>query len=304
MILLNSLFPVFALIVLGNRLKRFRLTNETFLKTADKLVYFIFFPVMLFWKIGRGGSAVPVDWRFPLAAGLAVLTIYILSTLYVLIFRVGAFQVGTFSQTCYRFNTYVGMALMITMAGDEGVRLFGILISLLIPPINVLAVVTLIWFSGKTYSGWERMRLAAKAIVANPLILGCGAGLLYARFRIPMPAFIENTFELMSLLTLPLALLSIGGALSLKSLRGHLKLSMVGAVFKLVLLPLAGYLYLQWFGVTGLPFKIGMVFLCLPTSTALYVLSSQLNSDTELASASIVLSTILSFFSLSVALVL
>ncbi|MFZ0447992.1 MAG: hypothetical protein WAL98_02010 [Desulfatiglandaceae bacterium] len=40
----------------------------------------------------------------------------------------------------------------------------------------------------------------------------------------------------------------------------------------------------------------------LPTSTAIYILSSQLNSDTELASASVVLSTILSFASLTVAL--
>ena len=37
---------------------------------------------------------------------------------------------------------------------------------------------------------------------------------------------------------------------------------------------------------------------------AMYVLSSQLNSDTDLASANIFLSTILSFFSLSLVLIL
>jgi predicted permease len=47
-----------------------------------------------------------------------------------------------------------------------------------------------------------------------------------------------------------------------------------------------------------------MVFFALPTSTALYVLSSQLNSDTELASASIALSTFLSLVSLSAALLI
>jgi predicted permease len=47
-----------------------------------------------------------------------------------------------------------------------------------------------------------------------------------------------------------------------------------------------------------------MVFFALPTSTALYVLSSQLNSDTELASAAIALSTLLSIFSLSAALLM
>jgi predicted permease len=48
--------------------------------------------------------------------------------------------------------------------------------------------------------------------------------------------------------------------------------------------------------------QTGMIFFALPTSTALYVLSSQLGSDTRLAAASIVLSTILSFVSLTVVL--
>ena len=45
-----------------------------------------------------------------------------------------------------------------------------------------------------------------------------------------------------------------------------------------------------------------MLFFTLPASPATIVLSSQLNSDTEFASAAIVLSTLLSFFSLSVVL--
>ena len=49
---LKSLFPVFALIALGMVLKRWRLTTADFLKTSDRLVYFIFFPALLFWKIG------------------------------------------------------------------------------------------------------------------------------------------------------------------------------------------------------------------------------------------------------------
>jgi predicted permease len=56
------------------------------------------------------------------------------------------------------------------------------------------------------------------------------------------------------------------------------------------------------FGVTGEALKVGMIFFALPASTAIYVLSSQLYSDTELASASIVTSTVLSFFSLSAVL--
>ncbi|MGD9332843.1 MAG: AEC family transporter, partial [Desulfobacterales bacterium] len=104
-------------------------------------------------------------------------------------------------------------------------------------------------------------------------------------------------------ITLPLALLSIGGALSMKTAQGYLSPSLAAAAFKLIGLPLIGLGFLKLFGVQGLPLQIGMLFFALPTSTALYVLSAQLNSDTQLASSAIVVSTVLSFGSLSLVLI-
>jgi predicted permease len=261
---LNSIFPVFALIVLGYLLKKYNLTNDEYLKTSDKLVYFIFFPALLFWKIGPD------------------------------------FQAGSFSQSCYRFNTYIGMAIIMNALGDEGVKHFGILIGFAIPLINFMAVSTLIWFSGRNFNAIQRSRITVKAIVSNPLILACIAGILHARSVNYFPVFIDNALSLTTFITLPLALLSIGGSLALKNFKVHFKLSLVASVFKLVLLPITGYVFMKELNVPLIPFKVGMIFFTLPTSTAIYVLSSQLNSDTRLASASIVLSTIFSFFSLSI----
>jgi predicted permease len=106
------------------------------------------------------------------------------------------------------------------------------------------------------------------------------------------------------MIKLPLALLSIGGSLILKSLKTYFSLSIVASGFKLVILPLTGYLMLSAFNVNGLPFKVSMILFTLPTSTAMYVLSLQLNSDTDLAGSNIFLTTILSFFSLSLVLML
>jgi predicted permease len=103
---------------------------------------------------------------------------------------------------------------------------------------------------------------------------------------------------------LPLALLSIGAALSLAGIREDFKLSLVASIFKLLILPGIGYLLLTVFNVAGIAFKVGLIYFTLPAAPALYILSSQLNSDTRLASAAITLSTILSFFSLSAALLL
>jgi predicted permease len=298
MIVLNGLFPVFALLVLGGLLRRFRLTGEAFLKTSDRLVYFIFFPAMLFWKIGGARAEDGIDWPFCLAALTAVAIIYIVSAVYIRL-AVPEFEAGSFSQSCYRFNTYIGMAIVLNALGEEGARHFGILVGFAIPFINVLAVSTLIWYSGRRYAAGERVRMTGRALVSNPLILACIAGILYARTVGTFPVFIDNALKLATSVTLPLALISIGGALTFESLRGHLKLSLVAAGLKLLIFPLVGYMCLNYFGVSGIPFQVGMVFFALPTSTAIYVLSSQLNSSTDLASATIVLSTALSFISLS-----
>ena len=303
MMVLNGLFPVFALIILGRCLKHFKLTDDRFLKTSDRLIYFIFFPAMLFWKIGGAESDGGIQWNFCLAALSAVAVLYLLSSLYIR-FAVSDYEAGSFSQSCYRFNTYIGMAIIINAVGEEGVRQFGIMVGFAIPLINVLAVSTLIWHSGKRFSIRERSRLTLKALVSNPLIIACLSGIVYARLINSFPRFIDNTLRLTTAVTLPLALLSIGGVLTFTNLKGYMNLSLVAATFKLLIFPLVGFGFLKLFHVTGVPFKVGMIFFCLPTSTAIYVLSSQLNSNTDLASSAIVLSTLLSFLSLSVALLM
>jgi len=301
---LNNLFPVFALLLFGHLLKRVGLTHDAFLKTADKLIYYIFFPALLFWKIGAAATGQVGDPGLYKAVICAVISIYVFSSLYIKVFSVPAYQAGSFSQSCYRFNTYIGMAVILNALGEDGARQFSILIGLIIPIINILAVTTLSWHSEKKVSLPQRARFTAKALISNPLIIACIAGIVYWKLIGGFPVFIDNTFRLASFVTLPLALFSIGGTLTLGSMKNHFKLSLVASVFKLVILPLTGYLFLNAFNATGISFKVGMIYFSLPTSTALYILSSQLSSDTQLASAAIALSTILSFISLSVALLI
>lgn len=301
---LDNLFPVFALLLFGHLLKRVGITHDAFLKTADKLIYYIFFPVLLFWKIGAAASDLIGDPGLYKAAICAVVSVYVLSSLYIKLFKVPAYQAGSFSQSCYRFNTYIGMAVMLNALGEDGARQFSILIGLIIPIINILAVSTLSWYSEKKVSLPQRVGLTAKALISNPLIIACIVGIVYWKFIGGFPVFIDNTFRLASLVTLPLALFSIGGALTLGSMKNHFKLSLVASVFKLVILPLTGYLFLNAFNATGISFKVGMLYFTLPTSTASYILSSQLSSDTQLASAAIALSTLLSVISLTVALLI
>jgi predicted permease len=258
---------------------------------------------MLFWKIGAAPLHFDNGWRYLPASALAVLAVCGLSLLYIRLRPVASFQAGSFNQGCYRFNTYIGMAVLINAYGEAGVQLYGILIGLIIPMINVLCVSVLIWYdtSGGSRKG-SRLGTTVKSLMANPLIIACVGGILYSELIGSFAVPIDNTLKLMSQVTLPLALFSIGGSLTFVNLRDNMRLALVSAGFKLALLPLLGLFFLWLFGVTGLAWKVSMLFFALPTSTAIYILSSQLHSDTELASAVIVMSTLLSFGSMALIL--
>lgn len=304
MIVLNSLFPIFVLLLFGAVLKHRGLTDTLFLNTSDRLIYYFFFPLMLFWKIGGASLDQGIDWDFCMACLCALVAMYLLSTLIIKLQPISDFQAGSFSQSCYRFNTYIGVAVILNSLGAEGVKYFGIMIGFTIPLINLFAVSTCIWFSGVDVGLRRRIIIVGRSLISNPLILGCLAGIAYSRLFGSFPVFINNALSLISSVALPLALISIGGSLSFAGVRGNLGPALLAALLKLAVLPALGWVFFALFNVTGLPFKVGMIFLALPASTAIYVLSSQMRSDTNLASASIVLSTVLSFISLSVALLL
>jgi predicted permease len=302
--ILDSVLPIFALIGLGRVLKHVGFIDEQFLNVSDRLIYFILFPAMLFWKIGSpSGDATDVDWALVTAAVGSIFTVFVGSLVFAKLTSMDHYHVGSFAQACFRFNTYVGMAVVLTSLGEPGVKCFGILIGFVIPLINVLSVGTLIWFSGEDYAFREKTLIFLKALVLNPLILACIAGMLYSRLHVPLPRFVENTLSLMSVTALPLALVSIGGSLTFEGLRKQLKPALVADIFKLVLLPVIGYLLLRLFQVSDTSFKVGMIYFALPTTPSIYILSRQLHSDLDLATAAVVLSVLLSIGSLSAVLI-
>ncbi len=302
--ILDNVLPVFVLMAVGRLIMARGWAPPSFFAASDRLVYFVFFPAMLFYKIGAAGPhlTAPPAAVVAVLAGIAV--VWALSLLYARLAGVSAFQAGTFSQVSYRFNTYIGMAVILSAFGEAGVARFGLIISLAIPFINLLAVSTLVWFSQAQYSGAQKAKLAFKALVANPLILSCVAGIIWARLGLELPVFLARSLSLAANLSLPLALLSIGGSLALTKLKGRVALSLLSCVLKLLVMPLVGWALLELAGVRGMSMAVAMVFFALPTATSAYILSSQMHSDADLASASIVLCTMLSFFTLSLTLML
>jgi hypothetical protein len=300
--ILTIIVPIFAVVLLGAAVRRLGFVDDTFFGVSDRLLYFIFFPMLLFWKIGSPVNGAFPDYAMIAAVLIAIGIAFLASILFARVSGMPDRFVGSFSQACYRFNSYVGLAVVMAALGESGIRAFGVLIGFAIPLINLFSVTVLIWFSNREYSFAENARLLVRSLITNPLIIACFAGMLYSRVGPPFPSVVEGTFRLASGLTLPLALLSVGGALSLERAGRSYGWAAAATVIKLIVLPVIGYVLLTILNVTGLPFQIAMIYFALPTSPAIYILSARLNSDLDLAAGSIVMSVAASLFSLSIVL--
>ena len=266
-------------------------SRKIFWRSRTGLVYYVFFPVLLFWKIGGSGGVSAINW--PQMSGVlgTLFILFLLSLLYARITRMPRQQIGAFSQCCFRFNTYVGFAVILSARGEAGVTGFGVLISLIIPILNILSVGTLIWFSQEHYSFFDKAKLVCKSLITNPLIVSCLLGIAYGQSIGGFPDSFANLFQLLAAASLPLALLSIGQSLTFHRVKDYLRPALVSCLIKLLIGPLIGLLLLRICHVTGIYLEVAMIFLALPTSAAAYILSSQLKSDSHLASACIAMST-------------
>jgi predicted permease len=299
--ILTIVLPVFLVIALGYGLKRVGLIDAAFLFQTNRLIYYIALPLLLFQKIGTSdffanfngtlvlGSASVIAVGFAVSYGWAALRGY------------PPEACGTFSQGAFRGNlAYVGLAIVMNAYGETGVTRGGILMGFLVPVLNFFAIVALLL----PHKGeGERSRgLWVRQMVYNPLILASFAGIFWSFLHLPVPTVIGRALEIASDMTLPLALIAIGGAFSLEKLKGDLVMAACATGIKIVWLPLFAAILLYSLGVRGEDLGIGVLFAGTPTATATYIMAHQMKGDAELAGSIVMMTTLLSAFTYTAAL--
>ena len=169
---LNATLPVFALMVLGWVLKRARFLNDEFIRVANRLVFNVALPCMLFLDIAGMDPSQLLDGRF-VAYGfvvtlLSILGIWALTRL----FLKDRTQVGAFVQGAYRSSAAIlGAALITNIYGDAGYAPLMILAS--VPLYNVFAVLILVLEAGGGGKlDGARVKRATLNVCKNPIILG------------------------------------------------------------------------------------------------------------------------------------
>jgi predicted permease len=267
----STIIPIFAIIFLGCWVRRKGLIRPELLGPANRLVYYVAVPAMIFREVSGASLRTQFDAKILACTLMPVLVVFAISSAAASLSRIPRGRLGTFMQSAFHGNLgYIGLAVAYYFLGTEGFIRASIIAGFLMLLQNFLAVVAL--QSGSLRSLVRpNLRFMTSRVVGNPVILSALAGMA----------------------------LVIGASLSFELIRVHILSALGAGILKLIVLPAMGYFLYEWFGVAAQDYLPGLILLAAPTATLTYVMATEMRGDTELAIATISVSTMLSAITFS-----
>jgi predicted permease len=291
MTMLAGLVPIFLILALGVVARRFGLLDEASATGLNRLVVYIALPALFIAKVGTS----PLESAFSPRLMLVTVVIAGAATAVALAYartaRLPLPQRGALAQGAMRANiVYFTFPLILTLYGDDGLRLAAVTSTVLIPVMNLLAVAAL-----------ERYRPASSKdthivlrVIGNPIVIGALASLVLAIVHWRPWGWLETTLNALADLAFPAALLALGAQLVVGQWRRLWRSLAAASVIKLVLMPAAGWWLLKLLGASPREIAIGVLLLAAPTAVASHSVAAELGGDPDLASSCVLVTTVLS----------
>lgn len=294
---LNATLPVFLVMVIGWALGQKGFLPKQFCTVADKLVFKVTLPVMLFCDMATLDLAHSFDAKFVLfcfvVTAIAIVVIWVLARRLLK----DKTLVGEFVQASYRSSAAIlGVAFIQNIYGSAGMAPLMILGS--VPLFNIFAVLILMLESPEQ-RGVPDPKQLLRGVATNPILLGIVFGTVYALLPFTLPQIATKTISSIASLTTPLSLLSIGasfeGTKAIKKLGPTLAAAFIKTVgLAAVFLPCAVALGFRNEELVALLIMLGS-----PTTPSAYVMSRNMGHEGVLTSSCIALTTLLSALTLT-----
>lgn len=322
----NAIFPIIFLILLGYFLRQIHFFNDNFLATANKFVFRVALPVLLFYNVYEIDNLSAIEWNTVLFALIVILVIFIIGFICVRFTVKDNRQKGVILQSFFRSNyALIGFPLSESLGGAECLGITAVLSAFAIPTFNVLAVIALTVFIEGDKQKHLNIKSLLMKIIKNPLIIGVCAGLLvlFIRSFIPLNAAAEPVFSIennipflysaissVSKIASPLALIVLGGQFSFKAIKGLLPQIIYGTAVRTVLAPtfaliiaviVSQHTTLLNFDTSHYSSLIALFGSPIAVSSA--IMAGEMDNDSELAGQLVVWTSLVSMFTLFVIIV-
>ena len=304
--LIYVIFSVFGYVILGFIIKKFINLSEKIFSKFDFLSFNILLPLALityFWQI-----------EFPRIDTLLLLVSFFGSG--ILIFIIG-FQISNFF---FKYKTDDNALLGLSACFGNSVALGIPLMHSLLGKYSVMPYMILVLFHGLVHFTYttliietyrNRSLILSRKILSiitglfkNIVLVGIFVGIFLNYTKIMQPKILMNILNNVSDFALPCILLSLGISLAKFNLILSFKKSIIFTVLKNILHPLLGYIIAKHiFNLEDLLVITITIASALPSGSQTFYFAYRYNAQKDLISSNIVLSTFVSFFTLSILII-
>lgn len=295
---INATIPIFLLILLGWGLLKINLITKEFADVADKYVFKVALPVMLFKDIATTSILKDINMGFVLFCFFGTMIMFMGVWIFARLYCKDKSMVGAFAQGAARSSAAIlGVAFVENICGSVGMA--PIMIVAAVPLFNIFSVIMLTFGGNDRTNGIAGIRKAFVNILKNPIIIGILLGMLVSALDVRIPAIPLKTINYIAQTATPIALIAIGANFNTKQALTRLKPAVVASIIKLAILPAIFVPVAVLFGFNADEIVAILIMTGSPATVSGYIMAKNMNNDAVLSSNIILLTTLLSSVTLT-----
>ena len=286
----NIILPLFLCIALGYFLRRIKLLSDETVQALNKLTFKVFLPVYLFNNVYSTNLSQAWNGKLVLFSVLGVVGLFLLLLLVIPLLEKDPKKRGVMIQGIFRSNfALFGLPLAISLCGEEKSGPTALLVALIVPVYNVLAVLALEIYRG----GKPNILKILKGIVTNPLIIASLIGVILNILPFSLPESIVKACSDIGKVATPLSLVALGGSFVISEVRKNLRPLLIVLLGKLIISPFLLVAIAVLLGFRDETLVPVMIMFGAPIAVSSYPMAQQMDGDGELAGQLVVLSSAL-----------
>ncbi len=291
----EAVTPIFLLMLLGYGLKQFKMATKDQFNAINRLIFKVFLPIHLFYSVYKTDIKTFFDGKLILFAVVTVLIVFAVGYGLVFLFTKENTKRGVMLQGFFRSNfAILGIPLVNYICGESAGGLSALIVAIIIPLYNILAVITLERFrDGKIQFG-----KLLKGIATNPLVISCLIGVIFLALGIQLPSLVETTVSDAASIASPLAIVVLGASFNFSTIKTSIKELAITVCTRLLIVPALAIAAAVWLGFRGEALVCLMVAFGAPTAVSSFSMAQQMGGDEELAAQIVVFTSALCLFSL------
>ena len=295
MISANAVLPMCLIMALGYGTRRLGWIRREEISAINKIAFRIFLPCLLYYNVycsDLSGSFDPLLMAY--AVGGVLLT-FGLALGYTLLTEKLPERRSVMIQGMFRSNYVImGIPVATALLGAGELGTVSILIAVVVPLFNMLAVVVLEVFRGQR----PKPLHVLGQIVKNPLVIASALGILTLAAGIRLPHILEQTIQNVSAIASPLQLFLLGAFFQFSGLKTYRRELVTVSAAKLIVSPglFLGLGALLGFRDAAFVSLIGIF--ASPTAVNSFTMAQQMGGDAELAGDIVVVTSAVSMLTM------